>query len=143
MLEAEGPAECSKQISPLPPGGPLARLLSPVAPKPLPPRTLQPFFHTRWTSRLTTSHTFQAPSPAVVTETVHCAHFHSIFWRGGSECSPTSHGLARFLSPGCHFRCHPMAFPDIIPQWHSKRNRGRLDCHPERRAQPVAEGSAW
>ena len=24
----------------------------------------------------------------------------------------------------------------------SGRNRGRIDCHPERRAQPVAEGSA-
>ena len=48
----------------------LVSSLSPVAPKQLPPRSLQPLFRTRWTSRLTTSHTFQALSSAVVTKTV-------------------------------------------------------------------------
>ena len=114
---AEGSAGHSRQISPLPPEDPLARLLSPVASKLLPPRSLQPFFRARWTSNLTTSHAFPAPSPAVVTET----------------------GPPRMVLPDS---CARDAISDAIPS-----GTGGFDCHPGCKQGPPrlssrAEGAA-
>ena len=101
----------------------LVSFLFPVAPKPLQPRSLLPCFRTRWTSRLTTSHTFS-----------------SSFASGGHRSSPSSHALPHFA----HNQSSPLRrFLKCL----TSRKDAHLTCHPERSREPPrlssrAEGAA-
>ena len=126
---AEGSAGHSRQISPLPPEDPLARLLSLVPPKPLPPRTLQPFFRARWTSRLTTSHGSTAFSGA---EGLNAGQPRTVL---PDACARDAISDAILWHP-------PISFPNGIPS-----GTGGFDCHPGCKQGPPrlssrAEGTA-